>query len=124
MKALKFFSILSLVLFSITAIAKNVTSEIKVYGNCDMCKEKIETAMDRPGISFSEWNEDTKILTVRYNDEKITEDEIHQIISDLGYSTDKLEANKEAQNKLDKCCQPKEVKKGCCSGSAACGSKS
>ena len=124
MKTLKLFSILSLALISFTALAKQITTEIKVYGNCEMCKENIETAMDRPGISFAEWDIESKVLTVRYNDSKITEDEIHTIISEIGYSTDKVEANKEAQSKLSKCCQPKDKADPCCAGKSSCHKKS
>ena len=89
-----------------------------------MCKDKIETALDIPGISFAEWDVESKILTVRYNDKKVKEDNIHSIISNLGYATDKLGANQEAQNNLHACCKPK-VKKSCCSSGSKsdCGSK-
>jgi periplasmic mercuric ion binding protein len=101
------------------ASAKTVTKQILVKGECGMCKEKIEKALDMPGVSFAEWNVETKMLTVRYNDKKVSEDKIHETISGLGYATDKLEANKDGQNKLESCCKPKEVKKcgsskGCC----------
>lgn len=107
--------ILILTLFAtITLYAKPITTKIVVKGECEMCKEKIEKALDIPGISFAEWNQESKVLTVRYNDSKLTEDKIHSIISNIGYATDKVAANKEAQDKLDKCCKPQ--KKGCCAG--------
>ena len=100
--------------------AKTITQTILVKGECGMCKDKIEKALDIPGVSFAEWNTETKMLTVRYNDKKVTEDQIHKTISNLGYATDKLAASKEGQDKLDSCCKPKEIKKcgtkkGCCS---------
>lgn len=102
--------------------AKPVTQQILVKGECDMCKDKIEKALDIPGISFAEWNVETKMLTVRYNDKKVSEDQIYATISGLGYATDKTEANTAAQQKLDKCCQPKEAK-ACGSEKAGCCSK-
>ncbi len=110
----------TLMALTIGVFAKNITKTITVKGECDKCKDKIETALDMPGISFAEWNKETKILTVRYNDNKVSENDIHTTISNLGYATGKMEANKESQQNLDNCCKPKEekacgVKKGCCS---------
>lgn len=124
MKTLKLTTLFSLMLFSIVAIAKNITTEIKVEGQCGDCKERIETALDVKGISFAEWDVETKMLSIRYNDRKITEDEIHTIISELGYSTDKKEAKMDAQKNLPMCCQPKDKKKACCSDKEGCHKKS
>lgn len=109
-----------MVALTIGLFAKNITKTITVKGECDKCKDKIETALDIPGISFAEWNKETRILTVRYNDNKVSENDIHTTISNLGYATGKMAANKESQQKLADCCKPKEVKacgvkKGCCS---------
>ncbi len=106
MKTTKYIIITLLVTISQLAIAKSVVKEFKVEGQCGECKERIEKALDLPGISFATWDVDSKILTVRFNDSKYTENEIHTIISKLGYATAKLEANKEAENKLPKCCRP------------------
>ncbi len=89
-----------------SVFAKNVVTVFKVEAQCEMCKTKIEKALDIKGISYAEWNVSTKMVTVKYNDSKMDEMRIHRIISDLGYATEKLPANKEAQNKLAECCQP------------------
>ncbi len=98
---------LAVIAFALPANAQNKKQEIKftIYGNCEMCKERIEEALDAKGIIFAEWDKDTKIATVVYKTSKITEDEIHKLIADAGYSTDKVKANLDAYNKLDKCCQ-------------------
>ena len=111
--------LLALLLVStVSVFAKTITQKITVKGECDMCKDRIEKALDIPGISFAEWDVESKVLTIRYNDKKITEDQIHQTISNIGYATDKVAANQTAQKSLDKCCQPKKVceseKSGCC----------
>lgn len=113
-----FLAILMIAALGVTA--KNITKTILVKGECGECKEKIEAALDMPGVSFAEWNEETKMLTIRFNDKKITEDDIHNTISNLGYATDRLEANKASQAKLSKCCQPKEVKKACDDKKSCC----
>lgn len=108
----------TLLILSNVMTAKNVTTKILVKGNCELCKERIENAMDIPGVSFAEWNKETKMLTVRFNDKKISIEEIHAKMSNIGYATNKVTANPQQQAKLDKCCQPKSCdtkKKGCCS---------
>lgn len=99
--------VVALVAFALPANAQKKKQEIKftIYGNCNMCKENIEDALDAKGIVFAEWDKETKIATVVYKTSKITEDEIHKLVSDAGYSTDKVKANKEAYDGLDKCCQ-------------------
>lgn len=121
MKTLRNILTTVLILTVVTVFAKNITQTITVKGQCGDCKERIETALDIKGISYAEWNAESKELTVRYNDKKITEDEIHKIISELGYATDKLEANKSAESKLPGCCQPKTKSKSCCSDKKSCG---
>lgn len=95
-----------ILMFFGTVFAKSVLLEFKVEGQCGDCKERIEKALDRPGINYAQWNVETKVLTVRFNDNKFSESDIHKIISDLGYSTSKLKASKTAEQKLPKCCQP------------------
>ena len=88
------------------AFAKSVVTKFKVEGQCGECKERIEKALDVKGISFAEWDKNTKMLTIRYNDARFSEDDIHKMVSDLGYSTSKKPANKVAEAKLPGCCQP------------------
>ena len=83
---------------------KNVTANIKVYGNCGMCKERIETALDRQGIKLAKWDTKSKNLEVVYNSKKITEQKIHEIIAGVGHDTDKVKANNEVYAKLPFCC--------------------
>jgi mercuric ion binding protein len=116
--------LIALIMVSTVAVfAKPITKKIKVEGECDMCKDKIEAALDIPGVSFAEWDVESKMLTVRFNDKKINEDEIHTLMSELGYATDKLAANVASQKKLDSCCQPKVKSKGCCSSKSSCEKK-
>ena len=105
-----------LLISSVSVFAKNITKKILINGNCEMCEERIENALDIPGVSFADWDKETKMLTVRFNDKKISEKEIHSIISNTGYATDMVSANKSVQSKLPGCCQPKPAKKACCAG--------
>ena len=51
---------------------------------CGMCEERIENALDLKGISFASWNQETKICNVTYDMKKVSEKEIHQLLSKIG----------------------------------------
>jgi len=81
-----------------------VTDTIKVYGNCTMCKNRIETALDHKGIKQAKWDPKTKDLVVAYNPSKITEQQIHEIVASVGHDTDKVKAKVEVYSGLPFCC--------------------
>ena len=99
-------TILSLVLVCNVASAqtKTVQASIKVYGNCGMCKKRIETALDNKGIKQATWDTKTKELQVVYNSSRITELEIHQLVASVGHDTDKVKAKDEVYADLPFCC--------------------
>ena len=86
------------------AQTKTVKTDIKVFGNCGMCKNRIETVLDHSGIKFAEWNTETKNLEVVFNNRKITLDEIRKLIASTGHDTDSLKARDEVYAKLPFCC--------------------
>lgn len=95
------------ILFSIIAYgqtSKTVKTEIKVYGNCGMCKVRIEKALDRTGIKAATWDTKTKMLSVVYNSSKLSELQIHSFIAAVGHDTDKAKASSETYAKLPFCC--------------------
>ena len=82
------------------------TTTFKVYGNCSMCKKTIETALKKnTNIKKADWNVESKMITVEYDPHMISVDEIHKIIADAGYDTEKVKASDAAYNKLPGCCQ-------------------
>jgi len=96
-------------LFAFNASAKvvhNETSTFKVYGNCEMCKNRIETAlMKNQNIKKATWDVKTKMLTVVYDPHMVSLDVIHKIVADAGYDTEKVKASDAAYNKLPGCCK-------------------
>lgn len=86
------------------AQSKVVEAKIKVYGNCVMCKKRIETALDYKGIKKAEWNMKTKNLDVIYNSDKISEKKIHELIASVGHDTDLVKAKDEKYATLPFCC--------------------
>lgn len=86
-------------------INDTATSTFKVWGNCDMCKETIETSLKAEGISKADWNVDSKILTVSYDATKITLDQIQKNVASVGYDNDKYKGDDKAYSELPDCCQ-------------------
>lgn len=100
-----------IVIFSLIFVAsisfaqgKTVEATFKVYGNCSMCKKRIETALDSKGIKQASWDPKTKELNVIYNSSRITEKEIHELVASVGHDTDKVKASDEAYADLPFCC--------------------
>jgi mercuric ion binding protein len=90
--------------FAQTKSSKVVTADIKVYGNCGMCKERIEAALDTKGVKQAKWDPTTKNLNVVYVPSKITEQQICDIVAKAGHDTDKSKAKDEVYAKLPFCC--------------------
>jgi periplasmic mercuric ion binding protein len=93
---------------SIPVLAQNkqtITEKIKVWGNCGMCKETIETAAKSAGAATATWNEDTDTLTVTYLSSTTNNLKIQQRIAAAGYDTEKLTASQKAYDNLHGCCK-------------------
>jgi periplasmic mercuric ion binding protein len=81
------------------------TETIKVYGNCGMCKTRIEKAAKVEGVNKAEWSDETKLLTLVYNPSKITSDDVQKKISAVGHDTEKYKADEKVYNGLPECCK-------------------
>lgn len=96
--------ILFLAASGVNAQSKTTKMEITVSGNCGMCKDRIETALDYPGIKFAEWNTKTKKLEVVFNNRKLSENDVHTLVASTGHDTDSVKAKDEVYAKLPFCC--------------------
>ena len=81
------------------------SATFKVYGNCSMCKNRIENALMVDGVANRYWNVDTKMMEVKYEPSKISEEKIHSLIAGAGHDTEKVKAKDETYNNLPGCCQ-------------------
>ena len=82
------------------------TVEIKTSAVCDMCAETIEGALAyEKGIKTSKLDVKSKVVTVKYNAEKTSPENIRKAISEAGYDADDVQANPKAYEKLDGCCK-------------------
>ena len=80
------------------------TEEIKVLGECGMCKDRIEGAMKVDGIAEASWNQETKLLKVTYNPALITSDDIQKKAAAVGHDTEKYRAEDSVYDNLPDCC--------------------
>ena len=104
----KILMVITVLLSSINSFAqiKNAKTEtVKIYGNCEMCKTTIEKAGNVKNIATVEWNKDTKMAILNYDDKKTSQDEILKRIALAGYDSEKFLAPDDVYAKLSGCCQ-------------------
>lgn len=115
---MKFLLIALFAFIGSSVVAQEKTDNIKVYGNCEMCKNRIEKAATKiEGVTKAEWNVDSKVLTIAYDAQKTNLEEIQKKIAAVGHDTEKHSAENEVYKKLPGCC--KYERKGKSSGSHA-----
>ena len=76
----------------------------KVFGNCVMCKSRIENAVRGRGVHNADWNVDTKELSLRFNPSLVSLDRLHQKIANAGHDTEKRRADDATYRELPSCC--------------------
>jgi periplasmic mercuric ion binding protein len=81
------------------------TSTIKVSGNCDMCKARIEKAAKIDGVTKADWNDKSKVLTVVFDPAKTDVDKIQKKVAEAGHDTEKFKADDKSYSKLPGCCK-------------------
>lgn len=78
---------------------------IKVSGNCEMCKDRIETAAKSvSGVMTADWSAEKQILNVEFDPNKTNSDDIQKIIAKVGHDTEKYKATDAAYKALPDCC--------------------
>lgn len=106
------FALLMLGLVSFTYGGGKEKASFTVYGNCGMCEGKIEGALSEVnGVLWADWEQETLVMTVKYDPNVITLDEIKQKIADVGYDTDSHRATTESYEALHACCKYERPKK-------------
>lgn len=108
MKSIKLLMAMALMLSISTCFAeiKNAKVEtVHIYGNCSICKSTIESAANVKNIVKVEWNKDTKMAVLTYDEKKTNQEEILKRIGLAGYDSDKFLAPDNVYAKLETCCQ-------------------
>lgn len=97
-----------IVAFTNAAFAqKKDTVRIKTSSICDMCKKAIEgDLVFEKGITYSELDLETQIVTVVYKPKQTNPSKIRVRLNEIGYDADSLKAYPSAVEKLPECCKP------------------
>ncbi len=94
------------ILFSQQLYAQTAKSEtIKVWGNCGMCKKRIEKSAKSAGAITASWDAEKLELQVTFDENQTSSISIQQAIANAGYDTQDITADDKAYNKLSGCCK-------------------
>lgn len=97
--------LVGIALVSANAFGATKKETVKVWGNCGLCKKTIEKSLKGvEGIESASWDKTSKILSVSFDDSKITMKKIEQKVAAAGYDTQNVKANDAAYDNLAKCC--------------------
>ncbi len=83
---------------------KVAETEFKVFGNCNMCKNRIEKTLKIKEVKLAKWDKKSKVLKVAYLKDEITLDSLKHRLAEVGHDTDKFKAADSVYSKLPNCC--------------------
>lgn len=90
-------------LFTPFIFAQNFKSQFQVKGNCEMCKERIETAAHKAGAKAARYSIDTQTLTLEIED-PISTDDILKKVAEVGHDNERFKASNSSYESLPGCC--------------------
>jgi len=86
--------------------AEKKTETVKVYGNCGMCKTRIEKAAKSiDGVSKAKWDQKAKEITVTFDPAVTNLEDIEKEIAAVGHDTEDVRAEDATYNELHSCCK-------------------
>ena len=104
---MKYIIAVLLTVINLTAVAqkKNLKTEtFKVYGTCEQCKIRIETALADIKVYKANWSIDTKMLTVSFDSVKLSTTKISKKLAAVGHDTEEFQTDENTYTSLPKCC--------------------
>jgi copper chaperone CopZ len=107
MKNYKLILLSAMFLFGTSSLfAQNKTEKFKVFGNCGMCEKRIETAAKSiEGVAKAEWNKETKMMEVTFDESEANINKIQLAIVKVGHDTEMNKADDKVYNALPACCK-------------------
>jgi copper chaperone CopZ len=97
--------------FTVDKTKKTETVKFHVAGVCGLCETTIERAVDVKGVVAADYTLETGILEVTFKPSKISEDQLHKLLNEVGYDTEKSKATDEQYNRVHDCCRYREMEK-------------
>ncbi len=90
-------------------VNNKVMAAFTVSGNCEMCKETIETSLKKDGITMMNWDVEAKKIKIEYDSTKHSLKQLHGYIAAVGYDTELLKGNDAAYMELPDCCKYRDT---------------
>lgn len=88
------------------APAEKKVETVKVYGNCGMCKTRIEkAAKSQDGVSKAKWNQKKEELTVTYDPDVTNMEDVEKKVAEAGHDTEDVRADDKVYENLHSCCK-------------------
>jgi mercuric ion binding protein len=119
MKTIKFF-MAAILLMAVCAVSpaqtavkasgQTKTETIKVWGNCGMCKDRIEKTVTAEGATSASWDSKTQMLTVSFDPSKTNADALSKKLASVGHDTEKYKADDKVYSSLPGCCKYERTK--------------
>ncbi|MFY7652804.1 MAG: TonB-dependent receptor domain-containing protein [Chitinophagaceae bacterium] len=104
MKVIMAFALLCCLYIPLQAQKFTKSASFKVWGACEMCKERIEETVFQLGITTAEWNVSTQMINLKYNPDKISVDSIKKQLAKIGHDTKEFQAEAKVYQQLPACC--------------------
>jgi copper chaperone CopZ/outer membrane cobalamin receptor len=86
-----------------------LTTNFKVFGACEQCKDRIEHGLKLKGIKSAVWDIDSKQLSLEYDPTIIALEKIENKIVNLGHDLENKKAKKIIYDALPSCCHYREI---------------
>ena len=95
-----------------TALAQKGGSKttFQVAGNCEHCKERIETALDVKGVKRIDWSAKSGSVTVVADTTLVSPKEMQKRVADAGHDTPFFKAEDKSYKALPACCKYTRMK--------------
>ncbi|MDM1086790.1 heavy-metal-associated domain-containing protein [Myroides odoratimimus] len=78
---------------------------LKVSGNCEMCKSRIEKAAKSiKGVYSANWDVKAKVIHLDFDSKTTSKSNISKAIAKVGHDTELDKASKAAYDNLPSCC--------------------
>ncbi len=91
---------------AVTVFAGSKTEKFSVKGSCGMCEKRIEKAAKSvEGVTKADWNQETHLLEVTFDDAKANVQKVHKAVAAVGHDTPLFKAKDEVYDKLPGCCK-------------------
>lgn len=106
MKSLKNILAIVALFAAVPTFAQSETdTTLIVNGVCEMCQKNIENACNLEGVNNASWSPETKVLTLSFDADVISLEEINTSVTEAGYDTEISMASDEAYEAIHGCCK-------------------